>query len=296
MTYTLDTAGALEGAVATSSAELATALADRLYEVVSTTNAYFKQGGGYLITCLAKASLVDGEKVIVTVGDRTVTYELDVNGTGVASGNIQVDLSPEVALAEVADKIAVAIAANQSYLSVTHNYAAQVIGDTVFIANANDTLTAVAHGMLTGDGAVRVSNAGGALPGGLAAATDYYVIRIDNDTFYLATTRANAYAGTRIDILDAGTGVHTLADVAGTTRSAGTITVIAQANTFTITETVANASFTTAVTALTAAAGGGSAILAAGVPRLINGRAGKQVAVVRVTVDGRASITPIQKT
>lgn len=48
------------------------------------------------------------------------------------------------------------------------------------------------------------------LPAGLALATDYYVIAIDNDTFKLATTYANAVAGTDIDITDAGTGTHTV--------------------------------------------------------------------------------------
>lgn len=48
------------------------------------------------------------------------------------------------------------------------------------------------------------------LPGGLATATDYYVIRVDDDTFSLATSYANAVAGTAINITDAGTGTHTV--------------------------------------------------------------------------------------
>lgn len=47
------------------------------------------------------------------------------------------------------------------------------------------------------------------LPGGLATATDYYVIRVTDSTFKLATTYANAVAGTAINITDAGTGTHT---------------------------------------------------------------------------------------
>lgn len=47
------------------------------------------------------------------------------------------------------------------------------------------------------------------LPAGLALATDYYVIRLDDDTFSLATSFANAVAGTAINITDAGTGTHT---------------------------------------------------------------------------------------
>lgn len=50
----------------------------------------------------------------------------------------------------------------------------------------------------------------GTLPGGLATATDYYVIRLTNSTFRLATSYANAIAGTQINITDAGTGTHTI--------------------------------------------------------------------------------------
>ncbi len=72
-----------------------------------------------------------------------------------------------------------------------------------------DIVTATAHGLQTGM-CVRVSNSGGALPGNLAAATDYAVIVIDANTLYLATNWTNAMAGTEIDITDAGTGTHTL--------------------------------------------------------------------------------------
>jgi len=48
------------------------------------------------------------------------------------------------------------------------------------------------------------------LPAGLATATDYYVIRVSDTTFKLATSYANAVAGTAINITDAGTGTHTV--------------------------------------------------------------------------------------
>lgn len=48
------------------------------------------------------------------------------------------------------------------------------------------------------------------LPAGLALATDYFVIRVSNTTFMLATSYANAIAGTAINITDAGTGTHTI--------------------------------------------------------------------------------------
>ena len=48
------------------------------------------------------------------------------------------------------------------------------------------------------------------LPAGLALATDYYVIKVSDTTCKLATSYANAVAGTAIDITDAGTGTHTM--------------------------------------------------------------------------------------
>lgn len=48
------------------------------------------------------------------------------------------------------------------------------------------------------------------LPAGLATATDYYVIAISTTTFKLATSYANAVAGTAINITSTGTGTHTV--------------------------------------------------------------------------------------
>lgn len=56
---------------------------------------------------------------------------------------------------------------------------------------------------------VQVSTSG-TLPGGLAAATDYYVIKLTDTTIQLATSYANAVAGTAINITSAGTGTQTL--------------------------------------------------------------------------------------
>lgn len=48
------------------------------------------------------------------------------------------------------------------------------------------------------------------LPAGLSLATDYYVIKVTDSTFQLATSYANAIAGTQVNITDAGTGTHTV--------------------------------------------------------------------------------------
>ncbi|HSN26959.1 MAG TPA: hypothetical protein VLT45_11750 [Kofleriaceae bacterium] len=78
-----------------------------------------------------------------------------------------------------------------------------------------DLITKVAHGLQTGDGAFTTSNTGGALPGGLATLTSYYVIKVSADTFRVATSIANAYANTYVDITSNGSGTNTWIPPAG---------------------------------------------------------------------------------
>jgi|GEM_PF-1947687 len=86
-----------------------------------------------------------------------------------------------------------------------------------FVATpATDQLAITSHGLKTGQGPLQASSTT-TLPAGLAAATDYWPIVVDDDNIKLATSYANAIAGTAIDITDAGTGTHTLASVAGVT-------------------------------------------------------------------------------
>lgn len=73
-----------------------------------------------------------------------------------------------------------------------------------------DTLAIAAHGMITGGGPVRLTTAG-ALPTGLATGTDYYVIRISAGRFALASSRANALAGTAVNLTAIGSGTGTVA-------------------------------------------------------------------------------------
>lgn len=80
-----------------------------------------------------------------------------------------------------------------------------------FAAATSDICTATAHGYATGGGPVRLTTTD-TLPAGLSASTSYYTIRVDADTFKLATSVANAEAGTAVDITDTGTGTHKVGD------------------------------------------------------------------------------------
>ena len=93
-----------------------------------------------------------------------------------------------------------------------------VADDDFTAANATEILTAVAHGLQTGDGPVQLTNAGGALPTGLSTATDYWIIKIDADTFYLAASLSDALSNTKVTFSTDGTGTHTLSDTADTAR------------------------------------------------------------------------------
>ena len=96
------------------------------------------------------------------------------------------------------------VASLKEYLGIKNS-------DTFTASAATDicTLTDTAIDWTTGD-EVTVSNSGGALPTGLAASTVYYVIYSSPLAIKLATTKANADAGTNIVITGAGTGTHTI--------------------------------------------------------------------------------------
>ncbi len=56
----------------------------------------------------------------------------------------------------------------------------------------------------------RFSNSGGSLPTGISAGTDYFIIALSATTIRVATSQANASAGTYVDITAAGSGTNYL--------------------------------------------------------------------------------------
>lgn len=76
------------------------------------------------------------------------------------------------------------------------------------VSTSNDTITITAHPYVLGCKVAATTT--GTLPGGLSA-TNYYVIVVDANTIKLASSLANAVAGTAVDITSAaGGGTHTL--------------------------------------------------------------------------------------
>jgi len=89
------------------------------------------------------------------------------------------------------------------------NVNAAVLAQTFTADAGTDLCTTASNVFFNTPAIVRVST-DGVLPAGLAAATDYFVVRASATTFKLATNLTNALAGTTIDITDAGTGTHTV--------------------------------------------------------------------------------------
>jgi hypothetical protein len=85
-----------------------------------------------------------------------------------------------------------------------------------------DTVDETGHGFLTGlKGQLTTT---GTLPAGLSLSTDYWIIKVDNDTYKFASSLANAQAGTAVDITAAaGGGTHTFTPtaLAGTAQLLG---------------------------------------------------------------------------
>lgn len=77
---------------------------------------------------------------------------------------------------------------------------------TVTIASPG-LVTQTAHGLATGDSIYITTT--GALPTGLAINTRYWVIRNDANSYWLATTQANALLGTKINTSGSQSGTHT---------------------------------------------------------------------------------------
>ncbi|HUO12650.1 MAG TPA: DUF2460 domain-containing protein [Caulobacteraceae bacterium] len=88
-------------------------------------------------------------------------------------------------------------------LSILATFAAAAVNTTTSEINIPD------HGLVTGQGPVWVSSSG-ALPGGLAASTAYWVIAIDANNIQLAASLASALAETPITLSSTGSGTDTL--------------------------------------------------------------------------------------
>lgn len=94
--------------------------------------------------------------------------------------------------------------------TVTTTGAQTLIGSNTFTASSSSGLLLTYANDWDTFTKVRFTNSGGALPTGLSIDTDYWLVRVSSTTARVATTLANAIAGTVVAYTDAGTGTHTL--------------------------------------------------------------------------------------
>ncbi len=96
----------------------------------------------------------------------------------------------------------------------TENDVNVTVGTAKAFASSTDisldtgAITETTHGYLTGD--VAQVSTSSVLPAGIAASTDYHIIKIDADSYALASSQANAVAGIRIYPTTKGTGNQTV--------------------------------------------------------------------------------------
>lgn len=90
---------------------------------------------------------------------------------------------------------------------------AAVAAKTFTVASTTlDTLTATTHSYANGDGPVTVTNSGGALPGGLAASTNYWIGVVDANTIKLYKSLADVLSGAAaVDVTSSGSGTNQVA-------------------------------------------------------------------------------------
>lgn len=108
------------------------------------------------------------------------------------------------------------------YLETPTVTVAAPVALTVLTAAVNitaDTITVTAHKLLTGT-KLTYANGGGTSITGLTTATAYYVIAVDADTFKLASSLANATAGTAIDLTGTGNALQTFTGDTATATAA----------------------------------------------------------------------------
>jgi len=81
---------------------------------------------------------------------------------------------------------------------------------TVTADDSTDVVTATDQTVMTNTGTEVEFTTTGTLPGGLSVSTRYYLIYQSATTFKVASSYANAIAGTAINITDTGSGTHTV--------------------------------------------------------------------------------------
>lgn len=163
--------------------------------------------GGNSISITITSGATHGAEVITVVGN-AITIQIEDGVSTATEVKTAYDLSAAaVALATVS------ITGTPSNAQAAATIASLASGSATDINLTTNVFTKVAHGFVTGL-KVQVTTST-TLPTGISGSTDYFIVKVDADTFKLSDTLAHALAGTNIiDVTTYGAGNQTFTPVA----------------------------------------------------------------------------------
>lgn len=194
-------------------------LAEDSPEVLAAATMFRQSPPPPFVDLIRATSAVRQHYTIGAIAADKAIYEIDVVGEGVTPTSCVYDSPAGTHPADVHNAMVTQLNAvvGKNY---TAAFAPLVYADIVVTADAaSNLLDKAAHGLNHGAGPFQFTNVGGALPTGIVAATNYWVIHttgMDADHFEIATSLALALAGTAVDITTNGTGVTTMSDTVAT--------------------------------------------------------------------------------
>lgn len=190
-------------------------------EMAKLTAPVHTAGGWHLLAGLAgypPATTFPGTDLVwsstsETVGDGTSVFGPQVGGVpGGAATKHLINLGCSMVAAAGAPWQAKLVDLQGYYrlstTNVTGTGSRTLVNTNTFTADAGTNLVTYTNDFKTFT-KVRFTTSG-TLPAGLSLATDYWLVRQSATTALVASSYANAVAGTTIDITDAGSGTHTL--------------------------------------------------------------------------------------
>jgi len=195
--------------------QIVTITSDTAAKVIMGRN----NGNGTVTTCSAQSYTLAEKPAFVA---HEASNSSGFGSAGDTSFVYGVDTTEETAGGDNVVNIQIATAGTGYLEAPTATVAAPtaVTIATTAVSTTADTITVTNHRMLTGT-KVTYSAASGTVLGGLTDATAYYVIRVTDDTLKVASSLANAQAGTAIDLTGTGNSSQTFT---GDTATVGTVT------------------------------------------------------------------------
>lgn len=173
---------------------------------------------------LAYTPATDIENETITIDGKVYTWKNSPS----ADGELDVNATAATAAENLANAINLGPGAGTAYgVSMKGNprvrAEAQGAACVVYAKTLDHT---VGNAIAVAEAAAGSWAGGGTLLANGASGTSYYIVRLSADTFSLATSKANALAGTVVTIDDAGTGVHMLVPIASTLADAAEDVVV----------------------------------------------------------------------